>query len=399
MRVAVVGGGIQGACVALELAERGVNVELFEAKHAVMDGASRHSEGKIHLGFVYANDPSLETASLQARGAGSFLPLMRRWFGDAVDDVGTSDRFRYVVHEDSLLSARELENVYTDIGQLIRSSCSEGAYFGIEQPWQFERLDDLVGYGEQATAAFLTREIAIDPDAIADLIAKRLVDTPEIEIRTDSRVIGVDTRGRTLSIVDADGVMSVTPRFEHVVNCAWSGRPRIDSTVGMEPRFPWSFRMKYFLRTSHDLALPSSTIVLGPFGEVVRYPSGHHYLSWYPVCRRGWSTDLEPPAWPTRLGRRDSLAMIQQTLELLGQVVPAVTRIATDTIDVRGGIIYALGDTDVDDPASHLHRRSEVGITTVAGWYHSIDTGKYTTAPLFAKEAVDVIAGTRGTPR
>jgi hypothetical protein len=29
------------------------------------------------------------------------------------------------------------------------------------------------------------------------------------------------------------------------------------------------------------------------------------------------------------------------------------------------------------------------------GRYHSVDTGKYTTAPLFAMETVDRIAGTR----
>ena len=65
-------------------------------------------------------------------------------------------------------------------------------------------------------------------------------------------------------------------------------------------------------------------------------------------------------------------------------------------VDVRGGVIYARGDTDVDDEASELHERHRVGPFT-HGAYHSVDTGKYTLAPLFALKLADRITGsTRG---
>ena len=60
-----------------------------------MDAASRHNEGKIHLGFVYANDPTFRTAELMFRGAGQFAPLMRRWLGTAFDDIPVSTPFNY----------------------------------------------------------------------------------------------------------------------------------------------------------------------------------------------------------------------------------------------------------------------------------------------------------------
>jgi glycine/D-amino acid oxidase-like deaminating enzyme len=65
-RVAVIGAGIMGGATALFLARRGVEVVLFEAAPAPFAGASRWNEGKIHLGFLYAADPSLRTKVMKS---------------------------------------------------------------------------------------------------------------------------------------------------------------------------------------------------------------------------------------------------------------------------------------------------------------------------------------------
>ena len=44
--------------MALELARHGVEVDLFDRPTRPMTGASGHNEGKLHLGYVYANDPT-----------------------------------------------------------------------------------------------------------------------------------------------------------------------------------------------------------------------------------------------------------------------------------------------------------------------------------------------------
>ena len=46
MKVAVIEGCIQATGVAMELALRGIDVALIEASPSLMDGASRHNEGK-----------------------------------------------------------------------------------------------------------------------------------------------------------------------------------------------------------------------------------------------------------------------------------------------------------------------------------------------------------------
>jgi glycine/D-amino acid oxidase-like deaminating enzyme len=102
MRIAVLGGGFQGCCLAIALAEQGARVTLFDRNAGLMTQAAAANKGKIHLGYVYAGDSSLATARLMIRGALKFEPLMHRYLGVCPRFV-TSTPFVYGVHRDSLL--------------------------------------------------------------------------------------------------------------------------------------------------------------------------------------------------------------------------------------------------------------------------------------------------------
>jgi glycine/D-amino acid oxidase-like deaminating enzyme len=399
MRVAVVGGGIQGCAVALELAGRGVQVTLYERRERLLDAASRHTEGKIHLGFVYAADDSLRTARLMARGAAAFAPAMQRWIGARAGGVVVSRPFHYAVHRRSMRTPDALAATYARVGEVIRQEIAAGAYFGVDDPGSIRRLtgDEAVAFGPDAAAVFATEEVAVEPDALADALAAAVARHDGIAVRTATRVTGADPATGQLRIADADGERE-TARFAHVANCAWCGRLELDGTAGVEPPPRWSFRMKYFGRAplSADApAPPSTTIVLGPFGDVVDYGDGSAMFSWYPVGRRGWSADPAPPEWPSSITGEDAHRLTHGIAAGLSGVVPGVGRALLrepERVRVRGGVIYARGDTDVDDAASELHERHRVGVFT-HGVYHSVDTGKYTLAPLFALQLADRITG------
>src|SRR5438876_6379670 len=95
--VAVLGAGLQGACVALELASRQIKVDLYEKGPTCVTGASANNEGKIHLGFLFARDSSLRSSEAMIRGALSFSPLLRRWLGKTLDGVPVSSPFHYAI--------------------------------------------------------------------------------------------------------------------------------------------------------------------------------------------------------------------------------------------------------------------------------------------------------------
>src|SRR4051794_16249475 len=102
-RVAVLGAGMLGTTVALELARRGHTIDLFDRGPVPITMAGLNNEGKLHLGFLYAKDATLHTTKMVASGSIRFFALLRRWIGQDVDRLPISARFLYAVPQDSLL--------------------------------------------------------------------------------------------------------------------------------------------------------------------------------------------------------------------------------------------------------------------------------------------------------
>src|SRR5205085_6288908 len=119
--VAVLGGGLQGCCTAVALAERGLRVTLFERNAALLEEAARAAEGKLHLGYVYAADDSLATARLVMRGALSFGPLLQRLLGSDELPAAVSSPFSYLIHRDSQRPVEQVEGymraVHAELGE------------------------------------------------------------------------------------------------------------------------------------------------------------------------------------------------------------------------------------------------------------------------------------------
>ena len=104
--------------------------------------------------------------------------------------------------------------------------------------------------------------------------------------------------------------------------------------------------------------------------------------------------DCAAPDWAAactgRLPRAEQQALGRRVLAAFDRLVPGLAQAEVRTVDA--GVIFSWGHTDITDPASVLHRRDETGVTSVDG-YHSVNTGKLTTAPLFAMDTADRVAG------
>jgi glycine/D-amino acid oxidase-like deaminating enzyme len=402
MRVAVLGGGLQGCCIAIELASAGVQVDLFDKNDRCLSQASSQNEGKIHLGYLYANDPSLCSARAMAQGASVFAPLLRRWIGDAVDRIPVSAPFHYVVHADSLLTIEEVEDHFRKAHAILLQESRRRPvdYFGADCRLPPERLSmrecAALFDGRRVAAAYRTPEIGIDPEALAQAVRDRLSSVANINCRLRAHVHGVVATDDDVSVEFETDEGRSRDTYDHVVNALWDGRLAVDRTAGVHPHRPWMFRVKHYLRLRAPAAardLPSATIVLGAFGDVVVYGARDMYLSWYPAGLRGRSLALMPPPWPLTLDEAASAEIRLGILNGLREVVPAIASLTADTIercDVKGGIIFAWGSTDIQDPASGLHGRHEIGVRS-RGRYHTVDTGKLTTAPYFAQLAAERI--------
>jgi hypothetical protein len=97
LRVAVVGGGIFGATAAVELAQHGYRVELFEQADDLLLSASGINQYRLHRGYHYPR--SRETAT-DCRDS---EPVFRDSFPEAV--LNGTDHFYAIAARDSLTSA------------------------------------------------------------------------------------------------------------------------------------------------------------------------------------------------------------------------------------------------------------------------------------------------------
>jgi glycine/D-amino acid oxidase-like deaminating enzyme len=404
--VAVLGAGIQGVSAALALHRAGWRVELVDRASDVYMRTSLRGEGKLHLGYVYSNEPDRRTARLMVDGALAFSKVLDDWLPRPINwsEIRSQD-FIYAVLDGSLLTPDSLHQHYACVDDIVSARLSAGDRYAGSRAFQpVTRLGDPVlrGYSGDVIAAFQTSEIAVDPHRLRAALVGAL-DAYHIPRRTGRQVQRVERipDGFSVTTVDSAGNFR-SDRTDAVVNCLWDGRLTIDATMGIPRSRPVFHRLKYavfgHLATPLDLPTPT-TFVLGPFGDVVCWSDGRVYLSWYPVCLAGVSTVLEPPEhW--RPATDDSpptakdLEIASATVAALSARMPALRGMRID--GVKAGVVVAWGESDIDQRDSELHRRYDIGVHDHDG-YLSVDTGKLTTAPLFAEHVVARLGAVRGS--
>ena len=399
--VLVLGAGLQGAGVALELAQRGFRVTLVEQDELAVNRASLRNEGKIHLGLIYANDRTRDTASLMLDGALRFRAILARWLGPEAEWLAISTPFHYLVARDSVLAPDALARHYGAVEARCRERLAEDPgldYLGARPDSLFRPLRDaeLAARFDAArfSAGFATSELAVDTGPLAASLRRALAGSPGIELRRShaARAIEREPGGFRVEGEGPGGPWRI--RARQLVNACWERRLPFDRQLGLAPPADLLHRLKFrvIARLPRELCgAPSVSMVLGRYGDVVVRPDGTAYLSWYPSGLRGWSQDIEPPrAWDAACrGEADPALAREVAADILAAIdawYPGIAR--SETLLVDAGAIVAIGRSDVDDAASGLHDRTRIGVSSHGG-YHSVDTGKLTTAPMFAVAAAD----------
>ncbi|HTM57625.1 MAG TPA: FAD-dependent oxidoreductase [Candidatus Udaeobacter sp.] len=404
--VLILGAGLTGSSIALELARRGIPSTLIERDAIAMNRASLRNEGKIHLGLIYANDRSFETAFRQLEGALCFRSLITRWLGSE-DWLARSTPFHYLVARTSIVPAERLETHYAAVEARCRSALAGDTsldYLGMRPDRLTRRvdLDSLAAFFDPScfSAAFATEEYAVDTDRLARSVREAIAANAAITLMPSSTVRTIEERpgGFRVGGDGRNGTWQVNG--SQVVNATWEQRVALDQAIGLDPPDHLLHRLKFrvIARLPATLrAAPSVTMVLGRYGDLVVRADGTAYLSWYPVGLRGWTHDPVPPqSWDAACHGEVEADLAHELAASMVQAMadwcPAIA--GAEPLLVDAGVVVAIGATDVDDSGSELHDRKRIGVSGRGG-YFSVDPGKLTTAPLFAVEAADRIERAR----
>lgn len=401
-RIAILGAGGLGACLALELAQRGYQIDLYEEHSEPIKKATYVNEGKIHLGFIYAMDKGFNTSREMIIGALHFISNLKRWVEINPEEV-ISTPFNYCVHEGSLMNAQELAPHYQKCVDFFKEAKSfyKKSYLDL-----FDQIDATLlprtKIGEVANPEFIqdifsTTEYSVEPRTIAEKLTAALLETPFINLMVNTKVNSVSKNGSKLKVSSTRDGIKVEEEYTDVVNSTWNGLLEIDRTMGIEPLYSWSHRYKFGNKILIPLKsdeLPSCTMVQGPFGDTVNFKGKGAFMSWYPIGRTGWSEDHRPPEWDQMYTDDERYEVFSRSFKELSNRIPALNNLIFSLEDVSpvGGVIYALGNTDVDNHESKLHTRHEVGIRSFDN-YHSVNTGKYTLIPYLAVKVADRLEG------
>jgi len=395
--VAILGAGIMGTSTALLLAKRGISSTLFDVSPAPMSHASRWNEGKIHLGFLYAGDPSLNTARQLMLGGLVFKEKIEKLIGCSLDDNITTEDETYLIHRDSIVGADQVLHYFNSVAALLCDT-GEGKNYLVDVSRARIATLSRQDIGHIADRRYVAAAFRVPERSVSTVwLADQLVSATKAEVRIEqimrTRVTGIRPRE------DTDGTQWTveTGNFEHgpfdwVVNCLWQGKLAIDSKLGLRPLSEWShrYRLALFIRTARPVKCPSAVIAVGPFGDIKSYNDRTFYLSWYPGGLIAEDCSLEPPS--PIIGDAARSRVVESTISKLEMILPIARAIYAQrqSMDVDGGWVFAMGAGSLANVASTIHRRDRIGIYQ-HGTYITVDTGKYSMAPLLAEKAVSLI--------
>jgi len=387
----VLGGGIQGCCIALMLRKHGYEVKLVDKSKDIFNRASLNQQGKIHLGFNWGLDTSLKTGKKLLLDALYFAPYLEYLLGKKINwEKFKSTNYNVLVAKDSLLSSDELATYFQTLQTIYQGYMKNEklTYLG-KRP---KRLFQKTSLPKQVNpdlfqACFATEEAALRTESLKKII-KEKVQSENISLCLNQRVTSAK-RTRHGYMVETHSQDEDVWQLESdvVFNCLWEGKMDLDKEMGIQVEKGHNLRLRYgiIVKMPPSLqGLASFVMVQGPYGDFVNYPqSKEAFFSWYPSSMKGMVIDQSiPPSWEEacegHISNTLRQSLVNENFNHLHRLMPTLTEF--EDLTLVGGVIVAKGHHDIHDPNSKLHERSEFPITQNDG-YFSINTGKFTSAP------------------
>ncbi len=251
-KVAVVGGGIFGATIALKLAKEGADVTLFERAPDLLMGASFNNQNRLHLGFHYPRDD--ETARQCIKGFQRF----KNEFSECINE-GFENAY-FIANKNSKVTPNEY-----------LSFCN---HLGLK--YEVLNLNLFTPFVDNVVLGIKTEEVVYDCGILRELIrgrfaASNVLTKFDVDITKIARV----QRGYTIGS-DNDNYGF----FDAVINSTYANINRLNSQLGLETP-EWQYEYTMIPIVEWDRPPLGITIIDGAFMTVLPYGKTGKFLLYH----------------------------------------------------------------------------------------------------------------------
>lgn len=342
--VAVIGGGIFGAEIALKAASLGLSVKIFEAKADILSGASRNNQNRLHLGFHYPRD--LETGRQSIRGFEAF----REKYAECIQ--GGFQNAYFIANENSLTSASS----YLDFCQRL------GVPFKQIKPGDFPVT--VTG----ADSGILCDEVVYDCNILRELVRQRLRHE-KVDVVLGERVSRVSRTGGCFHVETPNHGLILA---DVVVNASYGDINRITEQLG----FPVVENLYEYTAVpiiKVDIPRVGITIMDGPFMTILPHGKSDNFLLYnvtHSVVASAVSKLMDPRWLMTEsapFANQDKRGFFDEMIKLCKEYVPALER--AELVGFLEGPRMVLAKKEVSDARPSI-------VNNYDGSYVSVFAGK-----------------------
>lgn len=266
-RISILDSGIMGSSLALFLARKDADVTLFDKAEKPFSAASRWNEGKIHLGYLYAADTSLDSAEHVMPGGLMFRPLVEELLGTSIEPAVTRQNDIYLCHRNSVVKPDAMENYMRQVTEKLNANPNKSHYLTKSLNAEVRRLSknelEEVSGSPDIIAGFRVPEYSVETTWIADRFVEVIHAEKRIELQMKTKIESViASNGDHEESWDIHTSKGIFPSCDYVINALWEGRMAIDQKVGLKTSSIWSnrFRQSLFIRTSEPVKTPCVVI-------------------------------------------------------------------------------------------------------------------------------------------
>jgi hypothetical protein len=242
MKVGIVGAGLFGCLIALELTSRDHEVTLFESEPEILNKASRINQARLHTGMHYPRD--LETAK---------------------EALESYDSFKNMFHE----SIKELDQYYAISKHSTKTSPEDYLYFAQKLGIDFMEVNPRIFFKEKIVDLLLkVPESTFDLEILKDNISNKILKKKNLELKLNCEIRTLLQSESHQTLVKSDGGSEY---FDKIIFSSYAMCRRHFKHLKLKDLQIEYQVCQVILGESRNLINTGITVMDGPFWSIMPY--------------------------------------------------------------------------------------------------------------------------------